>query len=129
MNDLPEHDLAGTSDNDTIDEEQAMAALAEARQRLAEVPVETVITNHAMGMWELAAIHLSSDPADLGSAAIAIDAFAAVVETLGERLGPEHETLTAALSNIRMAFVQVRTSANTVSANTVVDSADGDASA
>ncbi len=124
MNDLPEHDLAGTSDNDTIDEEQAMAALAEARQRLAEVPVETVITNHAMGMWELAAIHLSSDPADLGSAAIAIDAFAAVVETLGERLGPEHETLTAALSNIRMAFVQVRTSANTV-----VDSADGDASA
>ena len=77
-----------------------------------------------MGMWELAAIHLSSDPADLGSAAIAIDAFAAVVETLGERLGPEHETLTAALSNIRMAFVQVRTSANTV-----VDSADGDASA
>ena len=124
MNDLPEHDFAGTSDNDTIDEEQAMAALAEARQRLAEVPVETVITNHAMGMWELAAIHLSSDPADLGSAAIAIDAFAAVVETLGERLGPEHETLTAALSNIRMAFVQVRTSANTV-----VDSADGDASA
>ena len=124
MNDLPEHDLAGTSDNDTIDEEQAMAALAEARQRLAEVPVETVITNHAMGMWELAAIHLSSDPADLGSAAIAIDAFAAVVETLGERLGPEHETLTAALSNIRMAFVQVRTSANTV-----VDGADGDASA
>ena len=124
MNDLPEHDLAGTSDNDTIDEEQAMAALAEARQRLAEVPVETVITNHAMGMWELAAIHLSSDPADLGSAAIAIDAFAAVVETLGERLGPEHETLTAALSNIRMAFVQVRTSASTV-----VDSADGDASA
>lgn len=124
MNDLPEHDLAGTSDNDTIDEEQAMAALAEARQRLAEVPVETVITNHAMGMWELAAIHLSSDPADLGSAAIAIDAFAAVVETLGERLGPEHETLTSALSNIRMAFVQVRTSANTV-----VDSADGDASA
>ena len=124
MNDLPEHDLAGTSDNDTIDEEQAMAALAEARQRLAEVPVETVITNHAMGMWELAAIHLSSDPADLGSAAIAIDAFAAVVETLGERLGPEHETLTAALSNIRMAFVQVR-----MSANTVVDSADGDASA
>jgi len=124
VNDLPEHDLAGTSDNDTIDEEQAMAALAEARQRLAEVPVETVITNHAMGMWELAAIHLSSDPADLGSAAIAIDAFAAVVETLGERLGPEHETLTAALSNIRMAFVQVRTSANTV-----VDSADGDASA
>jgi len=124
VNDLPEHDLAGTSDNDTIDEEQAMAALAEARQRLAEVPVETVITNHAMGMWELAAIHLSSDPADLGSAAIAIDAFAAVVETLGERLGPEHETLTAALSNIRMAFVQVR-----MSANTVVDSADGDASA
>ena len=124
MNDLPENDLAGTSDNDTIDEEQAMAALAEARQRLAEVPVETVITNHAMGMWELAAIHLSSDPADLGSAAIAIDAFAAVVETLGERLGPEHETLSAALSNIRMAFVQVRTSANTV-----VDSADGDASA
>lgn len=94
-----------------IDEEQAMAALAEARERLAEVPVETMITNHAMGMWELAAIHLSAEPPDLTSAALAIDAFAAVIETLGERIGPEHDTLTAALSNIRMAFVQVRASA------------------
>jgi hypothetical protein len=31
-----------------------------------------------------------------------------LVEGLGERLGPEIATLTAALSNIRLAFVQIK---------------------
>jgi hypothetical protein len=111
MDDTTPDATSDVTDEADIDEAQAMAALAEARERLAEVPVETMITNHAMGMWELAAIHLSAEPPDLTSAALAIDAFAAVIETLGERIGPEYDTLTAALSNIRMAFVQVRASA------------------
>ena len=43
----------------------ALEAVAEARQRLAEVPASVVVTNHAMGLFELAAIHLSAEPARL----------------------------------------------------------------
>ena len=38
--------------------EQAEAALADSRARLAEVPAEIVVVNHAMGFFELAAINL-----------------------------------------------------------------------
>ena len=82
--------------------------LQEARARVAEAPVETVITNHAVGLYELAAIHLSADPPDLESSALAIDAFACLIEGLAGRLGEESSTLEAALANIRMAFVQVK---------------------
>ena len=50
----------------------AQAAIDEARRRVAEVPAEVVVTNHVMGLYELAAIHLSSQPPDLRSAALAI---------------------------------------------------------
>jgi hypothetical protein len=86
---------------------QAAAALEEARSRLASVPAETVVTNHAIGLYELAAIHLSSDNPDLTSASLAIDALAAVVESLGPRIGDDHTTLVDALANIRMAYVSV----------------------
>ncbi len=85
----------------------ADAALHEARARLAEVPAEIVVTNHVMGLYELAAIHLSADPVDLVSAKLAIDAVGCLIDGLGNRLGEEIETLRAALSTIQMAFVQV----------------------
>ncbi|MGA0219904.1 MAG: hypothetical protein EBR65_00185 [Actinobacteria bacterium] len=92
---------------------EAAAALEDARSRLASVPAEVVVTNHVMGLYELAAIHLSSDPVDLVSAALAIDAVGCLVEGLGARLGEEHSTMTDALANIRMAFVQVKAAAGT----------------
>ena len=78
---------------------------------MAEVPAEVVVTNHAMGLYELAAIHLSAAPPDLAAAALAIDAFACLVEGLGDRLGPDVATLRDALAQIRMAFVQIKQSA------------------
>ena len=84
------------------------AAMAEARARLAEVPAEVVVVNHTMGLYELAAIHLSSETPDLVSASLAIDAMAAIVDGLGERLGDDAETMRDALGNIRMAFVGVK---------------------
>ena len=87
------------------DVEQAMA---EARARLADVPAEVVVTNHVMGLYELAAIHLSSVPPDLHAASLAIDAVGCLVEGLGVRLGDEHDTMRDALANIRMAFVGVK---------------------
>jgi hypothetical protein len=91
---------------DTI--EEAQLAMAEARARLADVPAEVVITNHVMGLYELAAIHLSASPPDLVQSALAIDAVACLVDGLGDRLGEEAPTMRDALNNIRLAFVQIK---------------------
>lgn len=101
---------AGDGDPAQLDEtvEASMEALAEARQRLTEIPAEVVVVNHAMGLYELAAIHLTSSPPNLDHAALSIDALACLVEGLGERLGPDHSVLTDALANIRLAFVQIK---------------------
>ncbi|MAT03789.1 MAG: hypothetical protein CL424_01935 [Acidimicrobiaceae bacterium] len=84
------------------------AAMAEARARLAEVPAEVVVVNHIMGLYELGAIHLSSDTPDLVAAQLAIDAMAQLVEGLGDRLGDDAQTMRDALANIRMAYVSVK---------------------
>ena len=86
----------------------AQAAIDEVRRRVAEVPAEVVVTNHVMGLYELAAIHLSADQPDLASAALAIDAVACLVDGLGDRLGAEASTLRDALANIRLAFVEIK---------------------
>jgi hypothetical protein len=61
-----------------------------------------------MGLYELAAIHLSAQPPRLAEAALAIDAVACLVEGLEGRLGEEQPTLKMALDNIRIAFVQIK---------------------
>ena len=86
----------------------AQQAMEETRERLASVPAEVVVTNHAMGLYELGAIHLSAEEPDLVQAALAIDALACLVDGLGDRMGPESATLADALNNIRLAFVQIK---------------------
>ena len=106
---------------------EAQAAIDESRRRLAEAPAELVVTNHAMGLYELAAIHLSASPPNLPAAALAIDAVACLVDGLGDRLGPDAATLRDALGNIRMAFVQVKAAATAAAARAPgSDPADGD---
>lgn len=87
---------------------EAQRAMEDAKARLAEVPAEVVVTNHVMGLYELAAIHLSSAPPDLRQAALAIDAVACLVEGLDDRLGEDAPTMRDALNNIRLAFVQIK---------------------
>ncbi len=99
-----------SEDTDSVVED-AQKALREARARLVEVPAQTVVVNHVMGLYELAAIHLGAMPPRLGEASLAIDAVGCLVEGLGERLGPEASTLSAALANIRLAFVQIKAAA------------------
>jgi hypothetical protein len=85
--------------------EQQMAAL---QQQLAETPAAMVVANHCFGLFELAALHLSLQPPQLGEASVAIDALNAVVEGLAGRLG-EHETqLKEGLASLKLAFVQIR---------------------
>ena len=88
------------------DAAETLEAVAEVRRRLAETPASVVVANHAMGLFELAAIHLSDEPPRLDDARLAIDAFAFLVEGLGERIGEHHDTLVAALANIRLVFVE-----------------------
>ena len=105
--DPAENPLAGLSPEER---EQAMAMAAEmdeVRRQLASVPASVVIANHAMGMYELAAIHLSSEPPNFVEAQVAIDAMAAVIEGLRGRLGENEPTLIDALSQLRMAYVQL----------------------
>jgi len=82
------------------------------RAELAATPVVDLIANHAVGLWQLAVLHLvpeeENEAPRLDDAAVAIDAFAAIVEGLGPRLGPHEEPLRDALQQLRMAFVQVQ---------------------
>jgi GAF domain-containing protein len=91
------------------EEEQAkeMAReLAEARARLLETEVSTVLANHALGIYELAAIHLTADAPQFAEAQLAIDGLAALVDGLAGRLGDSEATLKDALHQVRLAFVQ-----------------------
>jgi hypothetical protein len=99
----------------------AQAAIDDARRRVAEVPAEVVVVNHVMGLYELAAIHLSAEAPDLRAAALAIDAVACLVEGLGDRLGDDTPTMRDALNNIRIAFVQVKSAATAQPASAVSD--------
>ena len=86
----------------------AQTELEETRRRIADAPASVVVVNHVMGLYELATIHLSAKPPRLDEAVLAIDAVTCLVEGLGERLGDEYPTICDALSNIRLAFVQIK---------------------
>jgi hypothetical protein len=104
----------GPDDEDAEELARAQAALkAEldaARQRVAEAPAAEVVANHAMGLYELAAIHLSQQPPHLEDASLAIDALGALVDSVGDRLGEPAPLLRDALHQIRLAYVQLRSS-------------------
>ena len=77
------------------------------RQQLVQAPVELVVANHAMGLWELAALHLSHKPPQLPQAQLAIDALSALLDGLQGRLGGDEQSLRDGLAEIRLAFVQI----------------------
>lgn len=81
-----------------------MAAL---QDQLANTPAEVVIANHAFGLFELAALHLSLERPQLDQARLAIDALGALVDGLGERLGEPAAELSKGLAQLRMAYVQI----------------------
>ena len=86
-----------------------------ARAELAAVPVADIVANHAVGLWQLAILHLMPEPGPdgqpgpprLAEAGLAIDALGALVDGLGGRLAPHDEALRGALSQLRLAYVEV----------------------
>ena len=92
------------------DDEAAREQLRQLREQLAATPVADIIANHAIGLWELALLHLSPEegmPPDLDEARLAIDGVAALVEGLDDRLDRHQEPLREALAQLRLAFVEI----------------------
>jgi hypothetical protein len=105
ITDMPEFD-------DLTPEQQAQAQamaeeLSEARARIADTPAVEVIANHAMGLYELAAIHLSTQPPAPAEARLAIDAMTALVSAVANDLGENETVLREALQQLQLAYVQV----------------------
>jgi len=108
-------DLPGFDDLTPEQQEQARAMAAElaaARERLSQTPAAEVIANHVMGIYELAAIHLSNDVPNLSEAKVAIDAMSGIVASLVGRLGENETVIKDALQQIQMAYVQITDSSN-----------------
>jgi hypothetical protein len=118
----PDHSLddeiaAALPDGMTLDElspedraraEEMVGEMAEARSRLLETPAAMIIANHGMGLYELAALHLSQESPNFSEATAAIDGLTALVNALEGRLGDAEPTLNEALDQLRMVFVQLK---------------------
>ncbi|MGK2928099.1 MAG: hypothetical protein ACSLFO_00820 [Acidimicrobiales bacterium] len=76
------------------------------RRHVVEAPAADVVAQHAVALYELAALHLSEPEPRLGEARLAIDALTALVEGLQGRLGQAEGPLTEALPQLKMAFVE-----------------------
>jgi hypothetical protein len=93
----------------SADEAAVRAELTRLQAELRATPVADIVANHAIGLWQLALLHLGlEDPAtmDLGEAGLAIDAVGVLVDGLGDRLGRHEVALRDALTQLRLAFVQ-----------------------
>lgn len=105
----PEPEAApGPAPAEELTEEEMQARMEELRAQLAQTPVELVIANHAYGLFELAALHLSLQLPQLHEAKLAIDALGLLVEGLEGRLGEQEQQIREALAQLRMAFVQIK---------------------
>jgi hypothetical protein len=91
-------------------EEQAELAeqMAAVQQELLGTPVSVVVANHAVGLFQLAALHLNQRPPNLEEGRLAVDAMGALVEGLAGRLGEEEVSMREALAQLRLAFVQLQ---------------------
>ncbi|MXW43002.1 MAG: DUF1844 domain-containing protein [Acidimicrobiia bacterium] len=99
--------LASLSEEERAQAEAIAQQMAEAREQIANTPASVVVGNHAMGLYELGAIHLSQQPPKVEEARLAIDALGVLLDGLQGRLGTHETTLRDALHQIRMAFVQI----------------------
>jgi hypothetical protein len=106
-------ELPGQSPEDLSPEDQAQldamqAQMEQVQAQLLAAPAAMVVVNHAMGLYELAALHLMQPEPKLSEASVAIDALGALVEGLQGRLGEDERTVREALAQLRAAYLEVR---------------------
>lgn len=101
-------DTQTQADAQTLDpktQQELEEQLAAVRQRVLETPVEIMLAQHLVGLYEIAAIHLSVEDADMTAAKVAIDAMSGMVEAVKGQLGDAAEPVESMLHQIRMAYV------------------------
>lgn len=109
---------AGRQEGQPYSEEE-LRQIAAIQQQMLSTPVADLVVNHAFGLFEIGMLHLSAVAAvkrsgelvdvtpHLEAARLGIDAVAALVEALGDRLAPHQATLDEALTQARLAFVEL----------------------
>ena len=100
-------DPAPGSRRDGGTESPDAAELARLEEELLDTPAEDIVLNHCYGLFQLAALYLAQRPPRLEEARLSIDAFGAIVEQVGPRLGEGIDTLREGLSQVRLAFVEI----------------------
>jgi hypothetical protein len=84
------------------------AQMQQVQAQLLSVPAGVVVVNHAMGLYELAALHLMQPEPDLAEANVAIDALSALLDGMVGRLGPDEGAVREALGQLKAAYLEVR---------------------
>ena len=115
---VPSGDVEPETDDDFGDdldeeltEEEVADELRRVRAEISSTPVADIVANHAVGLWQLAVLHLTPEAGAeprLDEAGLAIDALAALVEGLGDRLGEHAQSLRDGLTQLRLAFVELQ---------------------
>lgn len=90
--------------------EAMIAEMAEAQRQVLAAPAAVVVANHAMGLFQLAALHLKQPEPDFDAARLAIDTMAALLDAAGDRLGEDGATLGEGVLELQRAFVARRSS-------------------
>lgn len=90
----------------TADEAAMRAQIEELRRHMLAAPASDIVIEHLAGFYELAVLHLSQPEPRFPEARLAIDAIAAVVDNVGDRLGEAKPQLDAMVNQLRMAFVE-----------------------
>jgi hypothetical protein len=101
-------DLDSLSADERAQAEAMIAQMADVQRQILSAPAAQFVTNHVVGLYELAAIHLGQAEPDLEEARLAIDAMAAVLDTLEPRFGDDGPMLRQALTQLQTAFVELR---------------------
>jgi len=124
-----EQELATLSPEDRAQMAQAIEAEAAMRAQLAEAPAAAHLVNWLKAMGDQTAAYLESDPPKFSDAATMITAIDAIVESVGDQLGPNQEPAAAMSGQLKQIFVSLKQEHDDAVGvePEVVPAADGDA--
>lgn len=101
-------DIDSMSDEDRQALSAELEEMMRVRREVAATPAAEMIANHMIRFLDLATIYLEGEPPAFAEAATCIEAYRAVLEGLGDRLGEHRPTLTEALGQVQRIFIQVK---------------------
>lgn len=102
----PQADPTPDTGQTDASDEATQAQYEAMRAQLLEIPAADVIAQELVAIYELAALHLSQEEPKLDQARLAIDTLAAVVDGVGDRLGPAGEQFAQIIPQLRLAYVE-----------------------